>query len=57
MANSVKDLEIKIKKYATSYYEGNPEISDKEFDKLVDELKKKDPNNKLLTSVGWGYLK
>ena len=55
MANSVKDLEIKIKKYATSYYEGNPEISDKEFDKLVDELKKKDPNNKLLTSVGWGY--
>ena len=37
MANSVKDLEIKIKKYATSYYEGNPEISDKEFDKLVKE--------------------
>lgn len=55
MTDSVKDLEIKIKKYATSYYEGNPEISDEEFDKLVDELKEKDPNNKLLSTVGWGY--
>lgn len=55
MADSIKTLEIKIKKYATSYYEGNPEISDSEFDSLVDELRKKDPNNKLLTTIGWGY--
>lgn len=52
---TVKELEKKIKKYATSYYEGNPEITDAEFDALVDKLKREDPDNKLLQTVGWGY--
>lgn len=52
---TVKELENEIKKNATLYYEGEPEISDYDFDKMVDTLKEKDPDNKLLTTVGWGY--
>lgn len=49
------DLEAKIRKYAASYYDGNPEISDAEFDSLVNDLEKINPDNKLLHTVGWGY--
>ena len=35
----VKELEILIKKYQDSYYNGEGEISDAEFDSLWDELK------------------
>lgn len=43
-----------IPSYAQSYYDGKAEISDEEFDALVDELREIDPENKILTSVGWG---
>ena len=48
-------LEKMIKRYATSYYKGNPEIPDLAFDKLVDELRSINPKNKLLNTPGWGY--
>ena len=48
-------LEEKIKHYAQKYYEdGTSEISDEEFDRLVDELRKLDPNSPVLR-IGWGY--
>ena len=55
MENRIKELEELIKKYARSYYTGESEISDEEFDKLVNELKQVDPDNSLLNTPGWGY--
>ena len=53
--NKVKDLERLIKYYATQYYTGESDISDEDFDKLVERLRSIDPTNKLLTTPGWGY--
>ena len=50
--NRIRVLEELIKKYQHSYYEGEAEISDEEFDLLWDELKTKDPENPLLKKVG-----
>lgn len=50
-----KELERRIKENAQKYYQdGSQELSDEEFDSLVDELKSKDPDSELL-KVGWGY--
>ena len=49
------ELENKIKYYAQKYYEGNPEISDGEFDKLTDELRELYPESEVLNKTGWGY--
>lgn len=48
----VKELETLIKKYQDSYYNGEGEISDAEFDSLWDELKLLDPENSILHKVG-----
>lgn len=50
--NRVKELEELIKYHKAKYYQGHPEISDIEYDKLEDELKKKDPSSKILEIVG-----
>lgn len=48
-------LEEKIKQAAQKYYtDGTSNISDEEFDNLVDELRKEDPSSEILTT-GWGY--
>lgn len=39
-------------KYKKAYYEGSPLISDKEFDRLEDELRTIDPNNSYFLRVG-----
>lgn len=49
-------LENQIKHYASKYYEGNPEISDEDFDNLVDQLREIDPDSYVLKSVGWGSV-
>ena len=41
----VKELESLITRYQNSYYNGEAEIADSEFDKLWDELKELDPSN------------
>lgn len=49
------ELVEKIRKYSQSYYEGRAEITDAEFDKLVEELRSIDPDNDILSKTGWGY--
>ena len=49
------DLEIKIQKAAQKYYtDGTSEYSDEEFDALVDQLRREQPDS-ILFRVGWGY--
>lgn len=50
--NRIKELESLITRYQKSYYDGEGEISDAEFDKLWDELKSLDPDNAILHRVG-----
>ena len=48
----ITELESLITKYQASYYNGEAEISDAEFDALWDELKALDPANAILQRVG-----
>ena len=48
----VHNLEKEIIKHKALYYQGRPEISDSEYDKLEMELKKLDPKNPTLSIVG-----
>lgn len=48
----ISELATLIKKYQDSYYNGEAEISDAEFDRLWDELKALDPGNPVLQRVG-----
>lgn len=48
----IDELAVLIKKYQDSYYNGEAEIEDAEFDKLWDELKALDPNHPILKKVG-----
>lgn len=45
----IKELEACITRYQNSYYNGEAEISDEEFDALCDELRSLDPDNPILT--------
>lgn len=50
--NRISELENLIVKYQKSYYNGEAQISDAEFDKLWDELKSLDPKNPVLQKIG-----
>ncbi len=50
--NRIAELEELILKYQNSYYNGEAEISDAEFDKLWDELKALNPSDSILQKVG-----
>ena len=52
MNKEIAKLEEQILYHKSQYYQGNAEISDVEYDKLEDKLKKLDPTNKVLTLVG-----
>lgn len=54
--SEVANLETLIKYNAKVYYEGHPTISDDHFDYLIEKLRGLDPENKLLTTTGWGYV-
>lgn len=51
-AERIHTLENLILRYQDSYYNGEAEISDAEFDSLWDELKLLDPDNELFQKVG-----
>ncbi len=48
----IEELSALIQRYQKSYYNGEGEISDAEFDALWDELKGLDPENEILHKVG-----
>jgi DNA ligase (NAD+) len=48
----IQKLESEIIKHKALYYQGRPDISDSEYDKLEAELKKLDPKNPVLQIVG-----
>jgi DNA ligase (NAD+) len=50
--NPIKNLELEIIKHKDLYYQGKPEISDEEYDKLESSLKELDPDNSVLSIVG-----
>ena len=50
----INELETLIQKYQASYYNGEAEISDGEFDLLWDELKNLAPQSEVLKKVGSG---
>ena len=51
-SSRINELVSLIKRYQTSYYNGEGEISDAEFDVLWDELKNLDPENEILKKIG-----
>lgn len=49
------ELERKIKEAAQAYYtDGSSDLTDEEFDALIDELREEQPDSELLRT-GWGY--
>jgi DNA ligase (NAD+) len=54
----IQELEIEVRRHSELYYNGMPEITDAEFDELVDELRELDPTSAALAEVGaiptWG---
>ncbi|MCL2411773.1 MAG: NAD-dependent DNA ligase LigA [Treponema sp.] len=52
----IDELEKLVQKYQVSYYNGEAEISDSEFDLLWDELKKLNPDSDILKKVGTSDL-
>ncbi len=50
---TIKDLEREVRRHNRLYFiDHKPEISDYEFDRLVEELKKRKPDSKVLSEVG-----
>lgn len=50
--NKEKDLENKIRHHKALYYQGRPEISDVEYDRLENELRNINPESQILNMVG-----
>lgn len=51
---NVEELETQIAYYSSKYYEGDPQITDEQFDSLVDRLRAIKPNSEVL-KTGWGF--
>jgi len=51
----IEALERIIREYQNSYYNGEAEISDAEFDRLWDELKSLSPNSPVFKNIGKDY--
>lgn len=54
--DKIRSLEKEIKDASQKYYtDGSSPLSDKEFDKKIDELKALSPQSDVLEKTGWGY--
>jgi len=53
----MSDLETKLKYYADNYYIGNELVSDEEYDALVSELKKQNPESDFFKDINGDDLK
>jgi DNA ligase (NAD+) len=51
----IKALERLVERYQASYYNGEAEITDAEFDLLWDELRSLDPQNAVFSKIGADY--
>lgn len=51
---NVDELEAQISYYSSKYYAGETEISDEQFDMLVDRLRQLKPTSSIL-NTGWGF--
>ncbi len=54
--SKIESLEKEIIKHKSLYYQGKPEISDVEYDKLEEELRSLDPENEILSIVGTSVI-
>jgi DNA ligase (NAD+) len=54
-SDRVKELQAQVEYHQHLYYNSQPEISDENFDKLWDELKKLAPNNEVFFKVGTDF--
>ena len=52
LQKKIDELSKKLVEYTNAYYEGNPIVSDAEFDRLEKELGMLDPNHPVLKLVG-----
>lgn len=52
MSDRIGELENLIRRYRESYYNGEGEITDAEYDALEDELRVLDPDNEVLSEIG-----
>ena len=50
--DKINELQKQISYHQQLYYNAQPEISDKRFDELWDELKELDPANEVFLTVG-----
>lgn len=50
--SAIKELELEIIRHKNLYYQGKPEISDEQYDKIEIKLKNLDPKNEVLSIVG-----
>jgi DNA ligase (NAD+) len=51
----ITELKEKIISASQDYYSGNPQISDDEFDALIEELRTTNPEDELLKTISTGY--
>lgn len=54
--NRIQELETKVFKARTDYYNNQPTVSDKVFDAWVDELRLLDPTSKAVTAIGAPFI-
>lgn len=52
---NIEHLEKEIVRLAQAYYEGRPEVTDYEFDGMVELLRSVAPDSDVLKRTGWGY--
>lgn len=50
--SKISELESKILKHKALYYRGEPEISDREYDEMEEQLRELAPDSKVLVTVG-----